>query len=310
MGNAGLNSKNEEAVRQLIDYLNSVYTKERFSEFAELLYNKKWDQIDQHEISRAISAFLGDRKTASTIPAGTILFRARRIDNLIKDIDIKGFCVSGEQGATDTICVSGYNEANSKEPPVGISTSGRANPAYSSYLYAAEDMYTACSEIKTIQRSLISAARFQTQRNLNMIDFYSVRQTKEKYDVGNNVIMYDKLFSLIAFAFSMPNNNEDNYYLTQYIADLVRKYGYDGIVYRSFFSDKRTYVIFNCAPNYIRFIDSEIVVNYSQINTFVTFNNLKTVTVESREPDDEAKRGMKRNLLFTLRQTKEGKQNA
>ena len=122
--------------------------------------------------------------------------------------------------------------------------------------------------------------------------------------------MYDKLFSLIAFAFSMPNNNEDNYYLTQYIADLVRKYGYDGIVYRSFFSDKRNYVIFNCAPNYIRFIDSEIVVNYSQINTFVTFNNLKTVTVESREPDDEAKRGMKRNLLFTLRQTKEGKQNA
>ncbi len=310
MEDARLSPQNEEALRQVFDYYCSVYTADRFSEFTELLRNKKWDQIDQHEISRAISAFLGDRKAASTISAGTILFRARRIDNLIKDLDIKGFCVSDEQGATDKMSVSGYNEVNSKEPPVGISTSGRANPAYSSYLYAAEDMYTACSEIKTIQRSLISVARFQTQRNLNMIDFFSVRQTKEKFDVGNNVIMYDKLFSLIAFAFSMPNNNEDNYYLTQYIADLIRKYGYDGIVYKSFFSDKRNYVIFNCAPNYIRFLDSEIVVNYSQINTFVTFNNLETMTVESREPDDEAKREMKQNLVFTIQQARNAEKEA
>ncbi len=302
-------SRYEMWIQQLADRLFDLYTVNQFNEFAELLNNREMDQIDQHEIGRAISACLGDRKAASTISAGTILFRARRIDNLINDLDIKGFCVSDEQGATDKMSVSGYNEVNSKEPPVGFSISGRANPAYSSYLYAAEDMYTACSEIKTIQRSLISVARFQTQRNLNMIDFYSVRQTKEKYDAGNGVIMYDKLVLLIAFAFSMPNNNEDNYYLTQYIADLVRKYGYDGIVYRSFFSDKRNYVIFNCAPNYVRFLDSEIVVNYSQINTFVAFNNLETVTVESREPDDEAKQEMKQRLLRELQQAKEGKKD-
>lgn len=299
MENPAANQQYQESVRQVFDYL---YTTDRFNGFYDLLKNKKWDQIDQHEIYKSISAFLEEKKHTATVPSDTILFRARKIDSPLSEN--KGFSISNQQVAIDQIILSGYNESNSKEPPIGISMSGRANPAYSSYFYAAEDLYTACSEIKTVQRELISVAQFMTQRNLNMIDLFSYAKTNETYSIGKNVISYDTLFLMIAMAFSRPKYNEDDYYLTQYIADLIRKYGYDGIVYRSFFSNKRNYVIFNCAPNSVRFLNSEIVLNYSQINTFVAFNTLETVTVESIEPDKKAKQEMKQRLVLALENEK------
>lgn len=96
---------------------------------------------------------------------GKELFRARIID--IEDDNNPDSGV----GKTKNGLFIGYNEANSREPIIGISGNGRNNVAGASYLYVASNPETACMEVKSGYGDLLSLATFKTSKNMSIIDF-------------------------------------------------------------------------------------------------------------------------------------------
>lgn len=53
-----------------------------------------------------------------------------------------------------------------------------------------------------------------------------------------------------------PNTINDLYLVSQFLTEMVRKEGYDGICYCSFYSGKKNYTLFHFSDKYIKFKDS------------------------------------------------------
>lgn len=159
----------------------------------------------------------------------------------------------------------GYNEDNSREPQLGISSSGRNNISGESYLYLASNPETACTEVRPHLGELISLATFRVISPLQIVDFSSdnvlSNQSSNDYNLSTG-----EFFSNLMFEFSKPATQESQYKPTQIIADHIRKFGFDGLKYRSFLSPGGyNYTIFNCHPSNIEFCDSKILI-YKQAN--------------------------------------------
>ena len=297
-GSVNDNTALEHRAPTLKAYLNVWFTEQSFNKLKKLLSenNTEMRVIESNSVIRAFRAYLENQKNERIIPAEKAFYRARFVKPPYRT---KGdsFVVRNPDGLLEHTAISGFDEGNSKEPSIGRSASQRASQQYASYLYLAEDKYTACSEIKTVQRSVISLARFQTLKDLRVVDFYSWDKNTGSYTEDMKETKYSVLIGLIAFAFSVPVIDEKEYYFTQYIADMIRKYGFDGIVYKSFYSSKQNYVIFNCAPNAIKFLDSELIIHYSQRNHFISVNDLADITIEDDELTEDTKRIIKQSLV-------------
>lgn len=213
-------------------------------------------------------------KFVKELPPKFQLYRARIIDIADIDRDDSGI------GYNDYMYY-GYNEENSRECPLLIGSNGRNNIAGQSYLYVADDELTACSEIKAGLRQLISLANFETRKVLKIIDFSKdiafESDDKELYGMSLGVF-----FTQLMFAYSMPVVNEKEYRVTQILSDHFRKTGIDGIAYRSFYTGKTNYTIFNCHPNNIEFVDSRILAHQFQKSVFWDFTN-KTAIKSNNE---------------------------
>ncbi len=122
-------------------------------------------------------------------------------------------------------------------------TEGRANPKGIPVLYLSTRKKTAMSEVRPWLGSLVSCARFQTTRDLKIVDF-SVHH-------GSGFMFYfsepdaskreEAVWRQIDRAFSEPTTAADDtadYVPTQVIAELFRNEGYDGIAYKSAFGKK------------------------------------------------------------------------
>ena len=205
-----------------------------------------------------------------TIPCGTVLYRAREIKVEEYSKSGNGLNIKIENGKYMT---EGFDEKNSIECPLGIGGSGRNNIAGASYLYVAEDVSTACAEIKTTIRSLISIAEFEVKSDMKIVDF-STDDKKFTYSQNEEYQMsLGKFITLLMMQYCQPISNTEDYRVTQIISDYIRKMGYDGILYRSFFTMKNNYTIFNCHKSKIAYKNSRIVVHQFSDEVFWDFNN-------------------------------------
>lgn len=275
------------AVSKMFEELKQILQSDNHDE-------NKWKKAESNNTIQSLRRFVEQETRFSTIDPGTVVYRARKIDTKAKKSETE-FIIDNSNNQT----ITGYDSINSKEPAVGLSGAGRANPKASSYFYAAEDLYTACSEIKTVQRSCISVAQFEIINPLRVVDFCN-RKEQGAYPCGLLDVDYRTLLGVIAFAFAVPIQDEKEYFVTQYSADMIRKYGVDGIVYPSFYSLKKNYAIFNCAPKNLRFVKSEIVVNYSQTNLFLRINNLEEVTSAPITLTQDDKNAIKQTILHNF----------
>lgn len=154
----------------------------------------------------------------------------------------------------------GYDQYASKEPPLGSQNSARCNIEGMPYLYAAEDEYTACAELKISCARIVSLASYVIKKDLHIIDFSTdVNLQKWTNLYKNYQFVPSRMMTLIMASFSNPTSNNDNYTTTQYIADRIRKNGFDGIAYQSYFSTKKNYAIFNCCHKNVGFLHSHLV---------------------------------------------------
>lgn len=130
-------------------------------------------------------------------------------------------------------------------PPHYMATEGRANPKGIPCLYLATDKETAMGEVRPWVGSKISIAQFKVLKNLNLIDccqnhnsptpFYFNVDTADFYEPDENErekavwIFIDKAFSEPVIA----NENQAHYAPTQIIAELFKRNGTNGLLYKS-----------------------------------------------------------------------------
>ena len=132
-----------------------------------------------------------------------------------------------------------YGIEKMKAPPIGLAGSGRINPEGIPYLYLADTVETAIAEVRPWRDALVSVAKFQLSADVKIIDFCS------DSGVDNNVKDFDgfcrEFGSLINSStirklyFSTPVHGNDRFaYLpSQYISEIFKNLGFDGIRYGS-----------------------------------------------------------------------------
>ena len=207
---------------------------------------------------------------------GSELYRARKLElddfnNHTKGVKVK-YELDAKKGRIN-FSSTGYDYDNSRECPLGKSRCGRGNIEGMSFLYLADDVPTACSEIDSTKRDIISLATFRVKQNLKLIDLKDNKnvftlQENDKYGVDLSILIKELIFS-----FCKPVSRKEGYKGTQIISDYIRKAGFDGIKYKSFYTGESNYVIFNSHKSIIDFVDSRLLIYEYVDKQFYDCNN-------------------------------------
>ena len=156
------------------------------------------------------------------------LYRARIYDEA-KDIEER-------QNDTDsTSCCPnfmGYGKTGSYIPPRGIHVgNGRANPAGIVYLYAAGDFETAIAEVNPPLEANVSVATIAIKQDISILSFASLFASSTGNGDKRTLWKHNFILALTRL-FNTPASGSD-YLLCQYISELVKNIGFDGISFRS-----------------------------------------------------------------------------
>ena len=270
-----MDSTPENILQQLANMITDKYKQNNsylnYDEFAKLIEENNNKKIEESEIYILLENMLSEEKTKfkETLSTNTSLYRGRIVDINYTE----KFSVSGNR-------LNGLDKFESKEPPLHTTMNGRSNIAGASYLYVATDKYTAVAECKPLRESFLSVAEFKTTKELkifNLCDNDTLDELKELQDSKKYLVK--TLVELIMRAFyNSVYEIDSGYKISQYISELVRKHGYDGIAYKSFISNGKNYAIFNCCEANIKFIESEIVQVVAQHIDIVSLNDGERIT--------------------------------
>lgn len=249
-----------------------------FKSFQRRVRNNEVFEDGKDELLCILDDYILDDKSIKLIPSDTILYRARII-NLNERKKEWGLGVSEDNK------LIGFNEAGSREAPLGKSTEGRNNISGVSYLYLSNNAETACSEVKPTITQLISVAEFLVKEPIRVIDFTENKLLecfiKEKsIDLG-------ALFARIMERYFLPVIDPFEYKATQIITEHIRKTGVDGVSYRSFFDAKGTnYTIFNSDRRRFEFLGSRIVSLQNEKRVFWDYNNNRSIEAQTMGPKE------------------------
>lgn len=124
----------------------------------------------------------------------------------------------------------GYNAENSTAPAADLVPSGRANPDHIRYLYLCEDNITPIYEIRPFIGQIVSVAKFKLIRDIKVYDL-----TLDIQEETSDPSMYfPSLYNSIGKMFSKPYNKDISKYIpTQYLAEEIKKMGFDGLRFNS-----------------------------------------------------------------------------
>lgn len=120
-------------------------------------------------------------------------------------------------------------------PPPNSASAGRLNPAGLPYFYSANNAKTAIAEIRPWTGALVSVGIFTALKNLRVLDFTKRASVN---DADSPAMAVHSAISEALFVhkhFGAPVHRDDNlsYLPMQFITDLVRQRGYDGIRFAS-----------------------------------------------------------------------------
>lgn len=137
-----------------------------------------------------------------------------------------------------------YTMGDISAPPLNIAAEGRVNRKNSSFLYLASNEVTAVKEVKASIGQYVSLGKFKIKDGLDLkiADFSSHKFYD--YCFSDNAIEKYILIRSIADAYSIPLPNKD-YRITQLIADVLIKKGFNGIMFKSSYGEGNNLVIFN-----------------------------------------------------------------
>lgn len=136
-------------------------------------------------------------------------------------------------------------------PPTEVISNGRANPMGINYLYTADNIGTVLAEVRSWKESLVSVAEIKVKENLLIVDLTDIIELDSPfrpYKTLTKDIEAIKILQAFSRDLSKPINPNESiieYIPTQYICELIKSKGYDGIKFRSSLSDGNNVVLFN-----------------------------------------------------------------
>lgn len=149
-----------------------------------------------------------------------------------------------------------YTKSEMGKPPRETSTPGRANPEGIPYLYLGEAIETVIAEVRPTVKDTICIGKFVVINPLNIFDLTGTRTYSPIY-FGNSISDYvnaREIFHEYSKALSSPIRTHDSkldYLPSQYLAELIKKEGFDGIRYQSSLKQKNM--------NIVLFSDSKVI---------------------------------------------------
>ncbi len=137
--------------------------------------------------------------------------------------------------ADGEIVRDGYTKEEMSAPLKENAKEGRANPAGIFYLYLAENLETAIAEIKPYIGDSVTVASFTLSKTVKIVDIRQGAPSLPEAVFSKNKDSFDHLWFGIKMYFSVPVKPQDpkGYIPTQYVAELFKNNGYDGIKFDS-----------------------------------------------------------------------------
>jgi len=148
---------------------------------------------------------------------------------------------------------AGYTIEQMGPPPKRIASHGRANPPGIPYLYLGSTEETSISEVRPHTGEIASIADFTLGEGLKMVDLRDPRSLLSPFVYGDE----DQIGALrtdLPFLHRLgeeltrpvlPQGAAIDYVPSQYLCELIKKSGYDGVIYRSSVSDGMNLALFN-----------------------------------------------------------------
>lgn len=145
-------------------------------------------------------------------------------------------------------------------PPADVASDGRANPIGIRYLYLADDLDTAIAEVKPSKGALVSWVAFRVVdgRTLKLIDLTNPRLTISPFrvtsavtDIRASMSFLEALGEELSVP-TQPHRATRDYLASQYLCELIKVSGYDGVIYRSSLAQGRNFAFFDvdaCEPH-------------------------------------------------------------
>lgn len=179
-----------------------------------------------------------------TIRKGRIFYRARKGCYNIPVKDKSGF---------DNLYEYPYFGKDIQNPPIHIAKDERFNKHHFSYLYLASDVQTAIAESKPEVGEICSVGKFIVEKKSMLLDLGKCRTFED-------IVLRPSL------------SNWKVYYFSQLVADVAKKCGFDGIVYRSVQTNGKCIVLFEPSNAQFQLYSEQMVrirpskVLYSNLN--------------------------------------------
>lgn len=135
-------------------------------------------------------------------------------------------------------------------PPASRSTAGRANPAGIPYLYLASDEETAICEVRPHNNEKLTVGTFRLATSVTCIDLRDPR-IGSPFQHGAKLRDFVGVLGFLrhlGHELSLPIGNQRrdlDYLPTQYLCELIKNLGYDGVLYRSGLSDGYNLALFS-----------------------------------------------------------------
>lgn len=149
---------------------------------------------------------------------------------------------------------SALDHPNMKKPPIDKVTIGRANPDGISYLYTAEQLETALTEVRPSNGQTVYIAYLKIKQDINVINlcdpkkdisFISLSSTDDFHKIMKLVNLLDQFAKELSLPV-LPNRSHLDYIPTQFITEFFKNLGgIDGLMFNSSFGNGYNLVIFD-----------------------------------------------------------------
>ena len=132
---------------------------------------------------------------------------------------------------------SGFHKEKMGAPPVGVASSGRANPEGISCLYLSSDIETALNEVRAGVHDFVSVGRFVLKDDIEVVDLKNIDRITPFCDIDYTLHAVNKSsLRRISDEIAKPLRRSDSpldYIPTQYISDFIKSEKYCGIEFKS-----------------------------------------------------------------------------
>ncbi len=136
----------------------------------------------------------------------------------------------------------GYTIDQMGNPPNKSAKSGRANPNGISYLYLANDILTTLYEVRASLFDYVTVGTFRLEENIRVINLshstYDIFELAELEELQSleEVMIHGSFIDKLEQELSKPRRRSDSeldYLPTQYLSELIKSMGFDGIEFKS-----------------------------------------------------------------------------